>query len=73
MSACMAHLNQSTRQFARMQKGQGLTVLCLPSSSLGVAAMFSKLEASPAVSIISTECSDACMLYNRSTVTAGWK
>jgi len=66
----MAQLYQSTRPFATMQKEQGLTVLCLPSSSLGVAAMFSKLEASPAVSMISTECSNACMLYNGSTVTA---
>jgi len=56
-----------------MQKQQGLTVLCLPNSSLGVAAIFSKLEASPAVPNISTESSDACTLYNGSTVTAGWK
>ena len=55
-----------------MHKEQGLTVLCLPSSSLGVAAMFSKLEASPAVFMVSTECSDACMLCNGITVLAGW-
>jgi len=31
----------------------GLTVLSLPSSSFGVAAMFSKLEAKPALALLS--------------------